>query len=462
MSKSGDARVHPFSTVTFRVWLAIAGVAAVATAILTVVATSISHEFLVGELRARVDSIVSLGARTVDPASFGRLVAELDPGFSQERASKIESSADFVRVSDELNAIRDVDKGLILYVYTLAPTDSLETARFVVDADVLGLKSSGTEESEISHFDQSYDIAQFPDMKQAFAGRAVVEHGFTYDPEFHSNSFSGYAPLYGLSDKRVLGLLGIDVSDKNVGVYLERLTTYLALSILAIIGVTSGVAYLVARTLTAPLGVLFALFSRASAGDLTVRYPGRTREDEIGRTTKGFDHLMSLIHGSVADVLTSSHALSARSESITSTSAEIAATSEEQAANIASTYRIVDGFVRAIDEMRGSLGTEIETLEKTIAVLARVAGEIGQVVEQSLSVQEKVGENVRAAEDGREKIGRAVADIASLAKDMESVVGQSEATLETISRDFSPNAASSSTASSPGSSWSRVGRSASR
>jgi class 3 adenylate cyclase len=119
------------------------------------------------ELRSRLRNIATLGARTIDADAYGRLRAQVDElSGEQVRAIERQPRGDYQRLSDQLNAIRAAEPGLIRYVYVLVPTADPDHPRFVVDADVL---AGAPDAPELSHFGQAYDVGDVPLLKQALA-----------------------------------------------------------------------------------------------------------------------------------------------------------------------------------------------------------------------------------------------------------------------------------------------------
>lgn len=173
MESNGGGRARPFSGIAFRLWLVI--VAIVITAFVTV-------------------------------------LSRLSPGRAKGEVTAVRRSADCKRVSDELTSIRNVQKGPMLCASTLAPDGEEGKARFVVEADVLDLTAHGAAEESASQFDQSYDVADFPEMKVASDGRPSVESSFGSDETDRVGSLSGYMPMFAPGGEKAIAMLGLDVS----------------------------------------------------------------------------------------------------------------------------------------------------------------------------------------------------------------------------------------------------------
>src|SRR5690348_2728019 len=104
------------------------------------------------DLRGRLRDIAHIGAAGIDPAAYDRLAVRAGPTVDAATVGTVEGSADYKRISDQLNAIRAAEPQLLRYAYVLMPGDDPDHPRFVVDADVLA--GAGTEQ-ELSHFNQT-------------------------------------------------------------------------------------------------------------------------------------------------------------------------------------------------------------------------------------------------------------------------------------------------------------------
>jgi class 3 adenylate cyclase/methyl-accepting chemotaxis protein len=258
---------------------------------------------LFAKLQNQIKNITAIGSLSLDTGALSRLRALMSPELTEEQVSAIETSTDYRKISEQLNRIRDTESRLITYVYILVPAQDKNTARFLADADVLSSleekeaaeKAGETYEDEISHFNSEYDISVFDVMKQAFAERAnLVEKEYYYDEEYQVNSFSGYAPLFSEDGKTFIGLLGVDMTDKDVTAVLSQVS-------LLSVGI-AGSAQVLALVVSLILGTMFTrgikhldrVVRRFGEKELQIRAVVKSR-DEVGRLGFSFNHMAQTI-----------------------------------------------------------------------------------------------------------------------------------------------------------------------
>jgi class 3 adenylate cyclase len=262
---------------------------------------------LTSDLRDRLRDIAQLGAHAIDLAAYRRLAAQLalEPGAAEVDA--VESSADYKTLSDQLNLIRGTEPALIQYAYLLAPTDDPDRPRFVADADVLALRAKaraagGAAAEKVSHFGQDYEVQGFPHLRRAIAEcRAVLEPDLVYDSEFEVSSVSAYMPLASddgamLRDERgrCLGVLGVDITDRQMRAALDA-TSSLAIKLsLAIVALALLVSLAMGTVLTRSVMALTQAVTRFAEKDFSARTPALPR-DEIGQLGASFNAMAETI-----------------------------------------------------------------------------------------------------------------------------------------------------------------------
>ncbi|MBK9036828.1 MAG: HAMP domain-containing protein [Myxococcales bacterium] len=247
------------------------------------------------ELRSRLRNIATLGARTVDPSAYARLraqVAELEP--DAVRAVERAPGGDYQRLSDQLNAIRAAEPGLIRYVYVLVPTADPDQPRFVVDADVL---AGAPDDPELSHFAQPYDVSDVPLLKRALLEcTPQMESTFVYDPAFKVHSVSAYVPLPGPRDGsgRCPGVIGVDITDTDMRAALGRAGSLAIKVSLAVIALALVVSIIMGTMLTRSVIALSDAVKRFADKDFAVRTRVASK-DEIGQLGASFNAMAETI-----------------------------------------------------------------------------------------------------------------------------------------------------------------------
>lgn len=252
------------------------------------------EEKLFLELRKNVVNMTHMGAEIIDKAALERLKSELSDNLSDQQREQIETSADYKRVSDQLNFIRDTQPDLIRYVYIVSPSHRDGYARYIVDADVLK-DSSGENQDEISHFNLETDISEFPVMQQAMDQKAsLIESEFTRDAAFGVNSISGYAPVMSADGQTLIGLLGLDMVDTEVQNALSAVLRQAIVAACLALIVSLMMAIVMGTVLTRGIIKLDNLVQSFAQKDFEARSSLRSN-DEVGRLGVSFNYMADII-----------------------------------------------------------------------------------------------------------------------------------------------------------------------
>jgi class 3 adenylate cyclase len=259
------------------------------------------------DLRDRLRDITHIGAHVIDLDAYRKLASrfgDLDEG----TVADVEHSPEYRRIYDQLRVIRSAEPKLIQYVYLLAPSDDPDHPRFVGDADVLELRAklaAGKElakNEKISHFNQPYDVAEIPLLKQALdTCEPELEPDFVHDAEFDVNSVSAYIPLSDalgipLRDAkgRCLGVVGVDITDRKMREALDA-TSNLALKLsLAVVALALIVSIGMGTVLTRSIQALTVTVKRFAEKDFSARTP-ELSHDEIGTLADNFNAMAATI-----------------------------------------------------------------------------------------------------------------------------------------------------------------------
>lgn len=271
---------------------------------------------LEGDLRARLRDIAQLGSRMISADAYRRLAAQqgLSTGPRGAAAASVvesvEASADYRLLSDQLNAIRQAEASLIQYAYLLAPAataaDPTAPPRFIADADVLSLRARAARgeapSEEVSHFDQPYDVTDFPLLALALAScTPQLENDFVRDAAFDVRSVSAYTPLSALdgtplrdAQGRCLGVLGVDITDRQMRAALDAASGLSIKLSLAIVALSLLVSIAMGTVLTRSVLALTTTVKRFADKDFTARTPSLPR-DEIGQLGDNFNEMAATI-----------------------------------------------------------------------------------------------------------------------------------------------------------------------
>lgn len=260
------------------------------------------------QYKERVRDVAQVGRFALDMPAYQRLLGRQTSELDEGAVTDVEQSNDYRRISDQLNAIRATESKLIHFVYLLAPGDTPDTPRFVVDADVLAMRAKLAkgqelaEHEDISHFNQVYDVADVPLLRKALAEcTPQLEPEFVYDKDFDLSSVSAYIPLADLSGAplrdargKCLGVLGIDISDEKMRAALSDAGGLAFKVSLAVIALALLVSIAMGTVLSRSITGLADAVRRFAEKDFAARTQVRSR-DEIGQLGSDFNTMADSI-----------------------------------------------------------------------------------------------------------------------------------------------------------------------
>jgi methyl-accepting chemotaxis protein len=214
----------------------------------------------------------------------------------------------------------------------------------------------------------------------------------------------------------------------------------LALAILAIGVVAGGIAWLIGRSITGPLGTLGARMRALADGSLEAAIPGTERGDEIGamavtvqvfkdnairirgleqveaeaqqRAAKerrqAMNEIASDFERSVSGIVQS---VSTAAAGMQSTAQSMTATASDASSRAAT----VGAASESASDMVGTVASAAEELSSSVAEIARQVSQSREIAGKAVSDAEKTNETVKLLSIGAEKIGEVVQLIHSIA-----------------------------------------------
>jgi class 3 adenylate cyclase/HAMP domain-containing protein len=249
---------------------------------------------LLSQMQGRVLDIARLGARIVDVDALARLKSRIRGTMSDQEVAKVESSADFRKVSNGLIRVREIEPRLVHFIYTFSPAKDADTAMYLVDADVLADPTG-----DVSHFASPFDVSEFPVARRAMRDKtSLVENTWSYDPQFAVNSITGYTPLFS-SRGDYVGTLGIDMVDADVRLVLSNATRVGFIAIAAALALTVVSSIFLGTLFTRGIVVLDRVVRTFNKDNLSVRVAVRSR-DEVGRLSTSFNDMAATIQANIA------------------------------------------------------------------------------------------------------------------------------------------------------------------
>ena len=290
-----------------KITVAFFGVSSLVSVLLALFLYRFIEDKLSDDLRDRLDNLAHVGSHAIDLTAYRALTAQL--GTLDENAlSVIEHGADYKVIYDQLRLLRAADPELIKFVYLLAPTDDPANPKFIADADVLDLlaKTARGEPlpagGEISHFNEPYPVEDVPLLARALANcTSQLETDFVYDPVFKVSSVSAYHPLRGpdglpLRDARgrCLGVIGVDMLDKDVRAALSAAGTLSIKISVAMVALALLVSIVMGTLLTRSVLALTGTVKKFADKDFSARTKILSR-DEIGELATNFNTMADTI-----------------------------------------------------------------------------------------------------------------------------------------------------------------------
>ena len=227
----------------------------------------------------------------IDRGAYANLAGQIGGDFDEKKSNAfMNASPDYHVLYDQLRMIRATEPDLIRFTYLLIPTDDPKNPRYVADADAIDPDYKG----EISHFNEPYDVSEIPLLQQSLEDcTPELEPEFVFDPVFKVRSVSGYFPIGGTKG-HCLGVLGVDITDKNMQAALDD-AGWLAIRIsLAVIVVALLVSIALGTVLTKSVVSLSATVTKFANKDFHARTKIASK-DEIGQLGANFNEMAATI-----------------------------------------------------------------------------------------------------------------------------------------------------------------------
>lgn len=185
-------------------------------------------------------------------------------------------------IADKLRQIKKANPR-ILFIYTMAKTESPGIWQFIVDAEPVS--GEGRRKGPTSYPGDKYEASLFPEMLKAFDGPSADKALMVDD---WGVTLSGYAPIRDKSGKAV-SVLGIDISAKDIHATQKELDRR-AIFVLALgIFISIVLGILISKGISDPVKRLSEGTRRIAAGDLQykVEIKGNDEISQLGRSFNG-------------------------------------------------------------------------------------------------------------------------------------------------------------------------------
>ena len=395
---------------------------------------------LFGELKERLKNISYTGAFIINNKDLQSLVALLSPdldfskisvegdfAIDEEKIAAIENSTEYLKICEDLNKIRDAQPDLILYAYILIPTAQKDTFIFIADADAPSLleeaKQNNSSTEDITRFGKIYKTENYQTLSKAASEQInCVERDFVFDEESKHNIISGYAPL--IEDGKFLGLLGLDISDKNAAAILEKtFKTYIAIYIFALIS-SILLSFSISRMLSRPLKKLMTSLKDMAdgGGDLSRKLKVESR-DELGQSALEFNRFVEKLKSVIRVIQEIAKNLNSSTENIQGAISSLMhnlnkQTDLENEANLQS---------RKVNESVEMLGINADIQSKAFILLSNRLRELSQSISELTKESEHARELLNAVagniSEGKNSLEAAKNIMENIGKSSEELTG---------------------------------------
>jgi methyl-accepting chemotaxis protein len=395
---------------------------------------------LFGELKERLKNISYTGAFIINNKDLQPLVALLSPdldfskisvegdfAIDEEKIAAIENSTEYLKICEDLNKIRDAQPDLILYAYILIPTAQRDTFIFIADADAPSLleeaKQNNSSTEDITRFGKIYKTENYQTLSKAASEQInCVERDFVFDEESKHNIISGYAPL--IEDGKFLGLIGLDISEKNAAAILEKtFKTYIAIYIFALIS-SILLSFSISRMLSRPLKKLMTSLKDMAdgGGDLSRKLKVESR-DELGQSALEFNRFVEKLKNVIRVILEIAKNLNSSTENIQGAISSLMhnlnkQTDLENEANLQS---------RKVNESVEMLGINADIQSKAFILLSNRLRELSQSISELTKESEHARELLNAVagniSEGKNSLEAAKNIMENIGKSSEELTG---------------------------------------
>ena len=186
----------------------------------------------------------------------------------------------------------------------------------------------------------------------------------------------------------------MEESGKQAGTtYEQGRTLMLGVGLLALL-IGAGASFLVARSITRPIGTAVDVANRLADGDLTAKIDVTTR-DETGQLLTAMQSMVGKLSQIIGEVRGAASALSSASEEVSATAQSMSQGASEQAASVEETSA-------SVEQMSASINQNTENAKVTdgmASMAAKEADEGGGAVRETVTAMKSIAEKIGIIDD---------------------------------------------------------------
>jgi methyl-accepting chemotaxis protein len=214
------------------------------------------------------------------------------------------------------------------------------------------------------------------------------------------NFITVYAPIRG-NDGKALGVLFAGLDSAPLVAQKDQLIRILCVIAFGVLGAAILLTWLLARSITKPVGELVKTVRQVADGDLTRRVEVRS-QDEIGELGRSFNEMGEQLLSLVRQVNQLAHALSA--------------SSEELSANADNSSKAAGQITGVIDTVARDAESQLQAVEEAASVIGQISAGIQQIAANSNQVSVMTSQSAESARNGKIEMEQAVVEMSNAEK----------------------------------------------
>lgn len=334
-----------------------------------------AEKMIIDTIGTQAAKIAETAVSMIDPVQYKQLVENGD-----------EQSAYYSELREQLNDLRT--KTGALYLYTMQKVEGKYF--FMVDGYPAG--------DDASSFREEEDPSEINDqMEHAFAGDKII--GDLDNSEEWGKVLSAFIPIKGPRGEN-LGIVGVDFVADDIFVLLKRSTNMIIIILAIILTVGLGAAYLLARSITAPLEELAKVSEVVRDGDLAVQLKEIDRKDEIGQLYLSFGDMVTHLRSLVEKI-------QMRYDKLI-TGVNIL---EESAV---STEKSMTYITTSVNDVAMGSENQVENMSQTVTEITKISTYIGDIEKNSAQASKLSDQAEERAEMGCDSLNNAKSQISQI------------------------------------------------
>jgi methyl-accepting chemotaxis protein len=196
-----------------------------------------------------------------------------------------------------------------------------------------------------------------------------------------------------------------------IGASLNWATSMIWAALLAALGISATVAFVIGRGITRPLGQTVKVLTAVATGDLTLHLEDSS-QDEVGQMTQALNHAVTHMGEAVSTIAESASLLARASEELATTSRQITGSAETTAIE----SNVVSEIAVQVKEHVVAVTTAAEEMCACINRIAQRVNGTAEIVTQAVQEAESARAVIGKLEDSSKAIGQVVKVITAIAE----------------------------------------------